>query len=76
MLLLDEATSALDAATEREVIDTIEALGRDVTVIMVAHRLSTLERCDRIVRIEGGRLVPVQGPSPRDEERVACAVTD
>jgi ABC-type bacteriocin/lantibiotic exporter with double-glycine peptidase domain len=58
VLVLDEATSALDAATEAEVIDTIEALGRDVTVIMVAHRLTTLSRCDRILRVEGGRLVP------------------
>jgi ATP-binding cassette subfamily B protein len=76
VLILDEATSALDAATERDVIDTIETLGRDVTVIMVAHRPSTLEHCDRIVRIEGGRIVPVQGASLLDGERVTCAVTD
>jgi ATP-binding cassette subfamily B protein len=63
VLVLDEATSALDSATEREVIDTVEALGREVTVIMVAHRLTTLERCDRIVRIEGGRIMPVEGVS-------------
>jgi ABC-type multidrug transport system fused ATPase/permease subunit len=68
VLILDEATSALDTATERDVIDTIEALGRDVTVIMVAHRLTTLERCDRIVRIEGGRIVPVHQPDPRDTD--------
>jgi ATP-binding cassette, subfamily B, bacterial PglK len=58
VLVLDEATSALDAATESEVIDTIEALGRDITVIMVAHRLTTLSRCDRILRLDAGRLVP------------------
>ncbi|MFM1990500.1 MAG: hypothetical protein RJA99_3457 [Pseudomonadota bacterium] len=75
VLILDEATSALDAATEREVIDTIESLGREVTVIMVAHRLSTLERCDRILRIDGGRLVPFGGQVPEDEESAACALT-
>jgi ABC-type bacteriocin/lantibiotic exporter with double-glycine peptidase domain len=42
---------------------------------MVAHRQSTLARCDRILKVEGGRLVPFHSPSPRDEERVACAVT-
>lgn len=75
VLILDEATSALDTATEREVIDTIEALGREVTVIMVAHRLSTLDRCDRILRIEGGRLVPFQGVSPRDGQPAAREAT-
>jgi ABC-type multidrug transport system fused ATPase/permease subunit len=62
VLVLDEATSALDSATEREVIDTLEALGREITVLMVAHRLTTLGRCDRIVRIDDGRLVPMDAP--------------
>jgi ATP-binding cassette subfamily B protein len=60
VLVLDEATSALDNETESEVIDTIEALGREITVIMVAHRLTTLGRCDRIVRLAGGRVESIQ----------------
>ena len=60
VLVLDEATSALDNETESEVIDTIEALGREITVNMVAHRLTTLGRCDRIVRLAGGRVESIQ----------------
>lgn len=73
VLVLDEATSALDSATERDVIDTLEALGRDVTIVMVAHRLTTLERCDRIVRIEGGRLVPLDAPRPPGRREAAAS---
>ena len=52
ILVLDEATSALDNETERQVIDNIHSIGRDLTVIMVAHRLSTLDRCDFKVHLE------------------------
>jgi ATP-binding cassette subfamily B protein len=57
VLVLDEATSALDNSTERSVMDAIEGLSRDLTVIMIAHRLSTVQRCDTIVELENGRLV-------------------
>ena len=57
VLILDEATSALDDATQAAVIASIAALGPDITVLMIAHRASTLEGCDRIVRIQHGRLV-------------------
>ena len=57
VLILDEATSALDDATEAAVIASMAALGPDITLLMIAHRRSTLEGCDRIVRIEKGRLV-------------------
>jgi ABC-type bacteriocin/lantibiotic exporter with double-glycine peptidase domain len=57
VLVLDEATSALDNSTERSVMDAIEGLSRDLTVIMIAHRLSTVQRCDTIVELESGRLV-------------------
>lgn len=56
VLIFDEATSALDNATERELIDAIEQLSRDLTIVMIAHRLSTLERCDKIVMIDQGRV--------------------
>ena len=57
VLVLDEATSALDNSTERSVMDAIEGLSRDMTIIMIAHRLSTVQRCDTIVELENGRLI-------------------
>ncbi|MCC5958845.1 MAG: ABC transporter ATP-binding protein [Rhodobacteraceae bacterium] len=57
VLLLDEATSALDLNTEREVMETIASLQGSKTLIMVAHRLSTVERCDHVVMLEGGRII-------------------
>jgi ABC-type multidrug transport system fused ATPase/permease subunit len=48
VLVLDEATSALDGETENSVMEGIDGLGSDVTVLIVAHRLSTLEGCDEI----------------------------
>jgi ATP-binding cassette, subfamily B, bacterial PglK len=54
LLVLDEATSALDNRTESEVVRAIEALDRNITLILIAHRLSTVQRCDRIVVIEKG----------------------
>ena len=61
LLLLDEATSALDLATERQVMDALYGLERERTLIVVAHRLSTVRRCDRIVLLEHGRVAAV-GP--------------
>jgi len=49
VLVLDEATSALDDATEAAVVRSIEALGGHITVLMIAHRLSTLSNCDRMI---------------------------
>ena len=59
VLILDEATSALDDATEAAVIANIAQLGRDITVIMIAHRLSTLADCDRVVRMQEGRVIQI-----------------
>ena len=56
VLVLDEATSSLDNETERRVTDVIRALHGDVTVIVVAHRLSTVMNCDQIVFLEAGRI--------------------
>jgi ATP-binding cassette subfamily B protein len=52
--VLDEATSALDNRTESEVIDALELVGRRCTTLVVAHRLSTVSRCDRIVELVDG----------------------
>ena len=51
VLILDEATSALDHETEKSVMETIDRLSGQLTMISIAHRISTLEKCDRIVRI-------------------------
>ncbi|MEQ7872927.1 ABC transporter ATP-binding protein [Sphingomonas sp. ASV193] len=56
VLVLDEATSALDDDTERAVMASVERLGRDLTIVMIAHRLTTLSGCDRVVRLANGRI--------------------
>ncbi|MGP6088745.1 ABC transporter ATP-binding protein [Antarctobacter jejuensis] len=56
LVLFDEATSALDNATEKEVMRSIEALPGDKTLIMIAHRLSTLAGCDRIMVLRQGKI--------------------
>jgi ABC-type bacteriocin/lantibiotic exporter with double-glycine peptidase domain len=56
-LILDESTSALDNETEREVVKEIKMLKGKVTVIIVAHRLTTLQHCNVIYKIEGGEIV-------------------
>ncbi len=56
VIILDEATSALDSATEREVNKAIEALSSEKTLIIIAHRLSTVRGCDQLIFLDGGRL--------------------
>ncbi len=57
MLVLDEATSALDNLTEQSVLDAIDGLDRELTILLIAHRLTTVRRCDRIVELEQGAVV-------------------
>ncbi|NBQ44973.1 ABC transporter ATP-binding protein [bacterium] len=57
ILVLDEATSSLDTPTEHGVMQAVQALQGSKTVIIVAHRLSTVEYCDRLYRIESSRLI-------------------
>ena len=52
ILIFDEATSALDSATEQALIQSIDALSNELTIVMIAHRLSTLEHCDCIVELK------------------------
>jgi ATP-binding cassette subfamily B protein len=56
VLIFDEATSALDTETELSVMESIDSLDRDLTIILVAHRITTLSRCDKIVELEQGRV--------------------
>ena len=57
VLVLDEATSSLDTATEQDVMAAVRVLQGDKTILIVAHRLSTVEHCDRLFRLEQGRVV-------------------
>ena len=61
VLIFDEATSALDSKTENSVMKSIEALGSDLTILVVAHRTSTLKFCDKIVEIKDAELSFVMG---------------
>jgi len=56
VLVLDEATSALDTETEQKIMDEIYNVSAQKTLIVIAHRLSTVERCDRRIRIADGRI--------------------
>jgi ABC-type multidrug transport system fused ATPase/permease subunit len=62
--VLDEATSALDGETEEAVVAAIEALAERKTLIVVAHRISTVRRCDRLLVLEAGQ---VAGLGPTEE---------
>jgi ATP-binding cassette subfamily B protein len=57
VLIFDEATSALDSATEKEVMSAIESLSKDLTILTVAHRLTTLKYCDTVIQLERGRMI-------------------
>jgi ABC-type bacteriocin/lantibiotic exporter with double-glycine peptidase domain len=57
VIVLDEATSALDVETEREIVESLREIVRNRTLIVVAHRASTLAYCSQLIRIEGGRIV-------------------
>ena len=61
ILIMDEATSALDNETENEIVEEIRRLKGDKTMIVIAHRLTTVVDCDRIYRLESGQIVD-QGP--------------
>ena len=56
VLILDEATSALDNQTEKTVMDAVNNIGKDITIILIAHRLSTVKKCNKIFLLEKGEL--------------------
>jgi ABC-type multidrug transport system fused ATPase/permease subunit len=62
VLVLDEATSALDTATENSVMQAVNALHGSKTILIVAHRLSTVAGCDRLYRLEKGRIAAETTP--------------
>jgi ABC-type multidrug transport system fused ATPase/permease subunit len=57
LLILDEATSALDTETESAVMEVVDTLSHDLTVVIIAHRLSTVRNCDRIISLDKGNLL-------------------
>ena len=56
VLVLDEATSSLDNQTEKAVMDAVNNLSKDITIILIAHRLSTVKKCDTIFLLEKGEI--------------------
>ena len=56
-MVFDEATSALDSETEKEINTAIEHLSKEITIVIIAHRITTLKECDRILKFEEGRVV-------------------
>jgi ABC-type multidrug transport system fused ATPase/permease subunit len=61
LIIFDEATSALDNETEAAVMQVVETLGRDMTILIIAHRLTTLRNCDRIVELANGGIKAIGG---------------
>ena len=57
VIIFDEATSALDSETESSVMEAITSLAEDITIIIVAHRLSTLKECSNIIELSNGKIV-------------------
>jgi ATP-binding cassette subfamily B protein len=61
VIVLDEATAALDNATEHAVMEAVEGLSRALTIVMIAHRLTTVAHCDRVIRLQQG-CIAAEGP--------------
>lgn len=57
LLILDEATNALDNETEKAVMNTINKLSKNITIILIAHRLNTLRKCDMIFKFKEGQII-------------------
>ncbi len=62
ILILDEATSAIDTSTESKIIKNIYALDKSITLIMIAHRLTTLKNCTKVIKLEKGRISEYGSP--------------
>ncbi len=56
LIILDEATSALDKETEKKIMDSIKSLNPNITILVIAHRLTTLDFCDKIIELRNGHL--------------------
>ena len=63
ILVFDEATSALDGNTEKSVMEAIKGLSNHSTIIMIAHRLTTVESCDKLILLDDGKVVEYGSPA-------------
>jgi len=68
LLIMDEPTSALDGRSEALIRDTMDQLRAHMTIVVIAHRMSTLDLCDRIMVIEAGRMTAFESPSALHEK--------
>ena len=68
ILVLDEATSALDNQTESAVMEAIESLQGLKTLIIVAHRMTTIQSCDQVYKIAGGKAILQEGIGRKAQE--------
>ena len=59
-LVFDEATSALDVDTEKAIMDTVNSLAGEKTMLIIAHRLTTIQKCDIVYKIENGKCEKVE----------------
>lgn len=59
ILIFDEATSALDVKVEKEITDMLLNIGRNKTIITIAHRLSTLKACNKLIYLKNGTIVDI-----------------
>jgi ATP-binding cassette, subfamily B, bacterial PglK len=71
VLVLDEATNALDPTTERAFLDTVSQMGKSRTILIVAHRISAMGHCDKIYRINAGKLIQDESAAERPFQSVS-----
>jgi ABC-type multidrug transport system fused ATPase/permease subunit len=69
VLVFDEATSSLDTVTEQALMDAVNELSKQLTIVMIAHRLSTMQRCDRLIKLAQGAIKWQRSPA---EMRTSC----
>jgi ABC-type multidrug transport system fused ATPase/permease subunit len=62
LLVLDESTSSLDVNTEKKIIDNLKENFQDLTIITIAHRLTTIKDCDKVLLMESGKLIKIGSP--------------
>ena len=74
VIIFDEATSSLDDATEDAVMEAINNIGDEVTVLIVAHRLTTLKNCDLVVKIHNGEILNVGTYNHNTPSRVVIVI--
>ena len=59
VIIFDEATSSLDTETEKVVMESINSLSKNLTILIIAHRITTLKNCDAIISLENGNIVNI-----------------